>query len=116
AEKNAQLKRVEFLEKFFQIGFKFLLDFWLRLGWLGFAQLHHHLKIFEMLFRLEQRLDAIAERVGFLDEFLGLLPVVPEIFRRHQHVKFAEALLRFRNVKETSANARASRTPSKFLP
>ena len=60
-----------------------MLDF--RLGGFGlrFAQLDHDLKIFELFLRFEKRLGLVPQRIGFLDEFLGLVPVVPEIVSRH---------------------------------
>ena len=54
---------------------------------LGLAQLDHDPEIFELLLRLEQRLDLAAEGVGLVDELLGLLAVVPEVLRRHQGVR-----------------------------
>jgi hypothetical protein len=33
-----------------------------------------------MLLRFEERLGFAAERVGFVDEFLGLLAIIPETF------------------------------------
>jgi hypothetical protein len=65
-----------------------------------------------MLFGLQQRFGLAAKRVRFLDEFLGLLPVVPKIISRHQRIDFREAFLRARYVKETSANAIVYRSRS----
>ena len=82
-----------------------LLDFRLRRGRLGFAELDHHPEIVELFFGFEQRLDLVAEGIGLVNEFLGLLAVVPEIVRRHQGVEFAQPFLRAGHVKETSADA-----------
>jgi hypothetical protein len=62
------------------------------------------MEIFELLLRLEQRFSLVAERVGLVYELPGLLAVVPEILSRHQGVDFAQASLRTRHVKETSAD------------
>ena len=107
AEKYPEFERVKFLEKLREILLEFLLDFCLRFFRLGLAQFDHHLEIFELLFRLEQRLDFAAKGIGLVDELLGLLAVVPETFRRHQVVEFAETFLRARHVKETSADGQA---------
>jgi hypothetical protein len=92
------------------------LDFGLGFDWFGFAQFNHHLEILELLLRLEQRLDFIAERIGFVDDLLRLLATVPEGFPRHQSGQFRYPFLRARDVKETSADARVSQPPSKFPP
>jgi hypothetical protein len=103
-EKNLQFEGIEFFEKFREVSFEFLLDFALGSLRLGFAQLDHHLEIFELLFGFEQRLGLAAERIGLVYDFLRLLAIIPEIVRRHQGVDFAQAFLRSRYVKETSAS------------
>ena len=104
-EKDFQLQRIQFREEFRKVLLQLILDLGLRLGRLGFAQLDHHVKIFELLFRFEQWLGFAAKRIRFLDDFLSLLPVVPKTISRHQRIDFREAFLRARYVKETSANA-----------
>src|SRR5206468_8660026 len=54
--------------------------------------------------RFEQGFGFAAEGAGFLDEFLGLLAVVPEIVSRHQGVNLAQTFLGAGHVKETSAD------------
>ena len=112
AEKNLQFERIEVLEKFREVAFQFLLD--LRLGGrrLGLAQFEHDAEIFELLFRLEQRLDLVAEGIGLVNQLLRLFAVVPEIVGGHQRIEFAQAFLRGGHVKETSAGARVSPWPS----
>ena len=53
----------------------------------------HHLKVGELLLGIEQRLDLIADGVGFLDELLRLLAIIPEILARHDGVELALAVL-----------------------
>jgi len=101
------------LEKFREIGFEFGLDFRLGIGRFGFAEFDHHLEILDLLFRFEQRFDFSSQRVRLVDEFLRLLTIVPEVFRRHQGVQFAQAFLCARDVKETSAGAQVCLSPSK---
>ena len=91
------------LKNLAEVAFQFLLDLGLGGLRLGLAQLDHHLEILELLLRLEQRLDLVAEGVGLVDELLGLLAVVPEVLGRHQGVDLAQAFLRAGHVKETSA-------------
>ena len=112
AQENFQFQRVEFLEISRKVLFEFLLNFFLGLGRLRFAQLDHHVEILEFLFRLEKRLNFVPQGIGFLDEFLRLFAIAPEIIRRHQGVELAQALLRAEHVKETSADARAYRRRS----
>ena len=57
----------------------------------------------KLLFRLEERLGLFTKSRGFVDQFLGLLTAVPEGLSRHERVEFAQAFLRARDVKETSA-------------
>ena len=74
-------------------------------GWFGLAEFEHHAEIFKLLFRLEQRLDFIAEGIGLVNQRLRLFAVVPEIVGGHQGVDFAQTFLRGGHVKETSADA-----------
>src|SRR5947208_10439341 len=62
-----------------------------------------------LLFGLQEGIDFLAKHVGFLDQFLGLLAIVPEALARHQGIHFRQAFLRFGDVKETSASGRLSR-------
>jgi hypothetical protein len=71
-------------------------------------------KIGEVFLGFQQRINTAPERVRFVNEFLGLLAVVPEIVGGHQRVEFAEALLRAGYVKETSANGLTCRRRSQF--
>ena len=104
AEKDLQFQGIELLEEPGEVLFQFLLDLGLGGFRLRLAQLDHDLEIFELLFRLEERLGLVAEGIGLVDELLGLLAVVPELLRRHQGVDFAQAFLRAGHVKETSAD------------
>ena len=72
--------------------------------------------VFELLFRFQQRLNFVPQPVGFVDQLLGLLAVVPKGFPRHQGIQLTQAFLRTRDVKETSADEPVSPPPSKFLP
>lgn len=109
-EKDLQFEGIKLLEEPGKVLLQLLLDLRLRGLRLGFAQLHHHVEIFELLFRLEERLGLVAEGVGLVDELLGLLPVVPEILRRHQGIDFTQAFLRAGHIKETSANGQVCRS------
>ena len=70
------------------------------------------MKIFQLFLRGEEWFDFVPKRIGFFDEFLRLFAAVPEIVSRHQGVEFAQALLRARYVKETSADEQAYRWQS----
>ena len=93
-EEYLQLQGVQLLEEPGQVPLEFLSRFWPGPVPARPAQLDHHAEIVELLFRLEQRLDLVAEGVGLVDELLGLLAIVPELLRRHQGVDFAQAFLR----------------------
>jgi hypothetical protein len=114
AQENLQFQRVEFLGKSFKVGLEFLKNFRLRFGRLGLAELEHHPEVVQPLFRLKQRLNFVAERIGLVNQRLRLFAVVPEIIGGHQGVEFAQAFLRGGHVKETSAGERVSRTLSQF--
>ena len=104
-EKNFQFQRVEFLGKFFEVGFEFALDFFLRGGRLGLTQFNHDSEIGELPFGLEQGINLVAKGIRLINELLRLFAVVPEIVRRHQRIQFAETFLCAGEVKETSADA-----------
>ena len=74
-------------------------------GRLGFAEFEHHAEILELFFGFGERLDFVAEGIGLVNQALRLFAVVPEIVGGHERVEFAQALLRGRHVKETSADA-----------
>ena len=106
AQEDFELQRIQLLKVLREILLQFLLDFVLGSRRLGFPELDHYLEIFQFLFRLEQRFDLVPKGIGFLNELLGLFAIIPEIVRRHQSVELAQALLRARYIKETSADAR----------
>ena len=103
-EENSKLERIEFLEVAGNVAFEFLLDIELGRFRLRFAELNHDPEVVELLLGLQQGFDAVAERIGFVDELLCLLTVIPEMINRHQGVEFAQTFLSAGNVKETSAN------------
>src|SRR5215212_3684914 len=56
-----------------------------------------------MLLGGDERIDFLSQRGGFVDEFLGLVAVVPKGLRSHQRFEFGQSALSAGNVKETSA-------------
>jgi hypothetical protein len=69
----------------------------------GFRQFDHDAEVLDLAFRREEGIDFLAEGVGFVDQLLGLLAVVPERVLGHLGIELAEASLGGGDVKETSA-------------
>ena len=104
-EKQFQFERVEFLEKFREVAREFGLDLRLRRGGFSLAEFEHDAEIVELLLQSLERLEFVADDAGLVNEALGFLAVVPEIFVRHQRVQLARPFLQCGDVKETSAGA-----------
>jgi hypothetical protein len=103
-EEDLQLERIQFLKKLREVLLELGLNFGLRAFRLGLSQLDHDVKVFQLLLRLEQRINSLAQRIGFFDDLLCLLAIVPKGVPRHQGRELRQTLLRGRYVKETSAN------------
>ena len=71
---------------------------------LGFVKLRHHLQVFELPLRVEQGVQSLAERGGFIHHLARGLVVVPEIVGGAEGVKLAETFIQAGDVKETSAD------------
>jgi len=59
--------------------FEFLLDVRLRLGRFGLAELEHHPEIVELLLSQEERVNAAAKGIGFVNQFLGLFALFQNV-------------------------------------
>src|SRR4030095_4903457 len=105
---NFQFEIVEIAAEFFEISIEVLLVLDLFRFGFSLAQLDHDLEIIELFLRFDQRINPAAQAIGFLDDLLSLFAIIPKTVRRHQRVQLAEALLRARYVKETSADAPVS--------
>ena len=104
-EKEFQFQRVKFLEKFREVAREFRLDLRLRRCGFGLAEFEHDAEIIELLLQSLERLEFVADDAGLVNEALGFLAVVPEIFVRHQRIQLGETFLQCGDVKETSASA-----------
>ena len=69
------------------------------------GEFKHDLQILNLFAEAGQWINLPANVVGFVDDFLRSLLVVPESFAGHLRLKFGEALVQFGHVKETSASA-----------
>ena len=88
-EEDRELVGFEIVKKPAQIAFQFGLESGLGGFGFSFTQLHHHLEILQLRLGLQDGSQFFSEVIGFVDEFLGLFAIVPEVFRRHQGVDFA---------------------------